>query len=186
MPNWTQNSITMEGDASALQQIADAIFDFHTLHPCPFINGETYEEGWYDWCCKHWGTKWSPNDPDISYSEEDTNLSATFQTAWNAPHALLTYLTIIHPSLTITNEWDNENYEIVGITTYAHGTMTSRMIDPSEYTLEVLEQFAIDNTWFSYNDYAEYVEEGGAEEEHIKKDQIIVESRQYSYAELIE
>ena len=87
---------------------------------------------------------------------------------------------------TALKDTDNENYEIVGITTYAHGTMTSRMIDPSEYTLEVLEQFAIDNTWFSYNDYAEYVEEGGAEEEHIKKDQIIVESRQYSYAELIE
>jgi hypothetical protein len=185
MPNWTQNSITIEGDAFALQQITDVAFNFHRLHPCPFIHDENYDEGWYDWCCKHWGTKWSPEEPDLDYVEGDASLSATFQTAWNAPHALLTYLTIIHPSLTITNEWDNENYEIVGITTYAHGTMTTQMIDPSEYTLESLEQFAIDNLWFSYNHYAAYVEEMENYEEGEKQDQIIVQHRQHNYDELI-
>jgi len=185
MPNWTHNSLTIEGDASALQQLVDVNFNFHSLHPCPFINGDTYEEGWYEWCCAHWGTKWSPEDPTLDYSEGDTSLSATFQTAWNAPHALLTYLTIIHPSLTITNEWENENYETVGSTTYAQGAMTSQMIDPSDYTLEALEQFAAVNSWFPYNDYAEYVEEEEAEEEDKKKDQVLLQHRHYSYAELI-
>jgi hypothetical protein len=195
MPNWTQNFITLEGEASALQEIYDVEFNFQKLHPCPFIHdiNTPFLEGWYEWCCKHWGTKWSASDNDIEYSEGDTTLTAHLATAWHAPHAFLTYLTTIYPSLTITNEWSTENYETIGITVYAHGTMNNTQIDPSNYTVKALEEFAILNTWFSYDEYSDYVDEsensnGDDEinsEVEVKEDQVIPKQTHYTYAELI-
>ena len=199
MPNWTQNSLTLEGTAEDLQHIYNNEFNFHKLHPCPFINGENYDEGWYEWCCKHWGTKWSPDEPDINYSEGDTSLSAIFQTAWTTPHALFAYLTVQYPSLTITCEWEDENYETVGITTYSHGEMDCQQIDPMDYTKEALEQFAETHDWFSYDDYCDYYDESDNinddesdasdeedDEEEGKKDQVIIKYYNVSYVDLIE
>lgn len=186
MPNWTENSITIEGDAADLQQIADARFDFQILHPCPFQE----HEGWYEWCCKYWGNKWSPADPDIDYSEGDTILNAHFQTAWCAPHAFLAYLTTIYPSLTITNEWDNENYDKVGITIYTAGTVISRWIDPTLYTRPTLEAFAASNSWFSYENYCNMFDDDEEDVQNVQdaqdaQDQIVVNHVHTSYEEII-
>ena len=191
MPNWTSNSITIEGTAEALQEIYDAKFDFQKLHPSPFIHGENYDEGWYDWCNKYWGTKWSPNEVDIDYTAGETSLTASFETAWCTPYALLTYLTILHPSLVIINEWQDEGYESVGITHYAHGSMIGQTINPIEYTNKALEQFSEINTWFCYDDYTNFIEtfqdsDNEEDGDDGKKDQVTIQHADLSYEDLID
>ena len=167
MPNWTRNNVTVEGDAETLKMISDAEFDFQTMHPCPFISGSgedtVSQEGWYEWCCNHWGTKWTARDIDIDYTEGETILTANFNTAWCAPHGVLAYMTTIFPALKITNEWQQEGYECVGITSYCEGVFVSKSIDPSEYTHEALEAFAASNTWFEYEDYVADTYQGDEE-----------------------
>lgn len=68
---------------------------FDTLTPDFFIDcigekcllvkatGWTKKDGWYDWRCDHWGTKWNGGDPDIE--EDDDFVLIAFDTAWACP-----------------------------------------------------------------------------------------------------
>jgi hypothetical protein len=182
MPNWTSNYLNLEGTSEALQHIYDVKFDFQKLHSCPLIHDANYDEGWYDWCIRYWGTKWSGKEVELDYTAGDTTLIAMFDTAWSTPYTLLTYLTLNDPSLKITNEWHDEGYETVGRTTYSNGIMETQSINPFEYTKEALEQFAETNEWFCYDDISEIEDE----DEDEKKDQIYVKQYQYTYAKLID
>lgn len=42
-----------------------------------------YNKGGYDWCCKHWGTKWNVHDAQIDHS--DRRIVMNFDTAWGPP-----------------------------------------------------------------------------------------------------
>lgn len=150
MPNWTYNRVYMKGDADALMHVEAANFDFQILFPCPYIKGSTCEEGWYAWCCTHWGTKWAARDVEV---ERDAHggLYAKFRTAWGAPHGILTYLSYRNPTLFITNEWNDDCDEVIGFTTYTNGSFESKCIEPNEYALEALKSFADNNAWFDYH-----------------------------------
>jgi len=156
MPNWTTNGVKIHADPDLLLSIASSNFDFQIIHPCPFIKGEKCEEGWYEWCYSHWGTKWSARYVDIDYAEGETVLTASFNTAWSAPHGVLAYITELFPEAKITNTWQDECCERVGITTYHEGTITSTSIDPTEYTKETLEAFSDSNLWFDYEECVAY------------------------------
>ena len=41
------------------------------------------DDTWYDWSCRHWGTKWNPSEARIFDDEIE------FETAWSAPFQLL-------------------------------------------------------------------------------------------------
>ena len=192
MPNWTDNYLTINGPAEILQIISDADLIFQSLYPCPFIHGENYEEGWYDWCCSHWGTKWNASEMEVSYTEGESSLSATFQTAWSDPDIFLLYLSHAYPGLKIENEWQNEGYETVGITVCENGYLEKKQIDPFEYTLEALEEFSTDNPWVCYEDYADHREmlredmENEEEEEEEREDVVVIKKSTYSYMEYIQ
>ena len=188
MPNWTSNHLTLEGTAEDLQQIFDINFDFQKILPCPFIHDENYDEGWYDWCVKYWGTKWSCKEVELVYTAGDTTLTAMFETAWHTPYVLLTYLTKINPSLKITNEWQDEGYERVGITTYSNGLMDARAILPFDYTNQTLKQFSETNPWFCYNDFNNFINDIDDDDEvddEDKESNIVLIQYQYTYEEIL-
>lgn len=152
MPDWTINRVYMKGDADALMHVEAADFDFQILFPCPFIKGDTCEEGWYNWCCTHWGTKWKARDVQVE-RDEHGGLYARFRTAWGAPHGVLAYLAHRHPTLFITNEWSDDCNEVLGFTVYTDGAFESKSFEPNQYTLAALKTFAEDNAWFDYDAY---------------------------------
>lgn len=45
--------------------------------------GWTRKDGWYDWQCEHWGTKWNGGECDID--EDDDYVNINFNTAWACP-----------------------------------------------------------------------------------------------------
>jgi hypothetical protein len=187
MPNWTESSIHISGDADVLKKIRETNFDFHSLYPSPFVTKETTNEGWYTWCCSHWGTKWPARDIEID--QDHSGLYVRLVTAWSTPHGVLAYLSHTYPSLSITNEWSDECNEVIGFTTYNGGTVLSKSFEPSCYTLKALHAFASSNTWFDYdayeNDYnsnMEYCEDRDAAENNLL-DSVNVNMLNHTYEE---
>lgn len=60
---------------------------------------------WYEWCCRHWGTKWNACEPD--WSLDDGML--VFQTAWSAPFPVIEALAQKYPDLEFTHRWADED-----------------------------------------------------------------------------
>lgn len=70
------------------------VFDYISVKP--WLDAETQRteipaDGWYDWDCANWGTKWDVDDEDISYDdidwaiENNTDVDFGFNTAWAPP-----------------------------------------------------------------------------------------------------
>lgn len=77
---------------------------------------------WYDWCIENWGTKWNAYGLDEWQDVLDDNHTLTFQTAWNAPHPILTKLAEMYPGVSFKHLWADENIgENCGRSSYEDG-----------------------------------------------------------------
>jgi len=81
MPNWCSNSVTLtHSDPEMIVRAKTAIEQgklFNNFVPCP--------TGWdYDWCVKHWGTKWDIGEAEV-FESDKTSLECLFETAWCPP-----------------------------------------------------------------------------------------------------
>ena len=95
MPNWCENTLTIEGSIHSLKafiELAGNEFDFEKVKP----DGE-------------WGTKWSANecegwdDCDLEGKDEDKGyVNTTFQTAWGPPIEVMEHLEKLFPDFKIT------------------------------------------------------------------------------------
>lgn len=61
------------------------------------------DDTWYEWCVKHWGTKWNACECKIG----DDYLE--FDTAWSAPFPVITELSRRFPDLSFHHEWADED-----------------------------------------------------------------------------
>jgi len=164
MPNWMINTITMQGPPAALQEIYEANFDFQVLHPCPFPLDNPTDNRWYLWCCKHWGTKWSPSESELDLSPDRKELTIRCQTAWYAPHTFLAYLTTKYHDLCIRNEYQEESYAKVGFAEYEEGVAMNKYFEPHALQITVLEELVEEYDWFDLDSYKElYGEEADDE-----------------------
>lgn len=62
---------------------------------------------WYSWNNTHWGTKWDAGDVSMNVIS-DEHIQWSFQTAWGPPNEVLMELGKQFPTLTIQNEWEEE------------------------------------------------------------------------------
>jgi len=187
MPNWMNNSITIQGSPEALQEIEDADFDFQVLHPCPFPLDDDQDNRWFNWCCKHWGTKWSPSEPALDLTLNG-DLIVNCQTAWYAPHPFLAYLTIKYPDLCIRNEYEEESYAKVGVAEYKGGVACNKYFEPHTQTFATLEKLAEEYDWFdleTYMDMHEGEKDEDDEEEWTRKSEPKIYSWTDTYEGLI-
>lgn len=59
----------------------------------------------YDWCIRHWGTKWEPCDVfchDWDFDSDYSFINFTFDTAWGPPEEWFNYVNAKYPDL----EWN--------------------------------------------------------------------------------
>lgn len=101
MPNYVANRIILAGDRGG--EIVEAIrnhggnvsadkndppeaVDFNRIVPQP----EDIGEGWYDWNCKNWGTKWNCWSSEID--ELKTHSEIRFFTAWSMPVPIVKHI----------------------------------------------------------------------------------------------
>lgn len=67
---------------------------------------------WYDWCIKHWGTKWNASYSEV---EEDTDyLCYTFDTAWSPPEGICEALRERYPEADITWFYREDGQQFAG------------------------------------------------------------------------
>lgn len=143
MPNWCHNSLTVSGpDADLDSLLANA------SKTMPYINGAatyTHDEaerapvvshfslkrllpvpedlidngGWYDWCIKHWGTKWEVQEE--TFARKPGKARVTFLSAWNPPLAALKAVSRDYPSLRFSVAYDEEGGNFCGEECFENG-----------------------------------------------------------------
>jgi hypothetical protein len=158
MPNTIWNCTLFTGPAAALQTIRESNMNFQKILPCPYIpsdGSKPVNDDWYDWCCVHWGTKWSAWDP--VFQEVDGGLQVRYRTAWDPPHGLLSHLTQQFPDLKIENRYIEEFHERYGFTMYESGVITDQHLLPDQFSGSALRDFAATVDWFDYESYSSFV-----------------------------
>jgi|TARA_B110000902_G_C14259045_1_gene569062 hypothetical protein len=91
MPNWCDNSITIESTKEIIAEMMQAIEAkqfLQYLRPMPKELENTVADGksamdWYTWRVENWSTKWEV-DAEIA-SSTDTSIQMYFQSAWGPP-----------------------------------------------------------------------------------------------------
>ena len=120
MPNWCECDLTIEGPRDVLEkflcEVASeaSLFDFDRIvpYPDPFREldrlaaewdktppeertrprpTDGFNQGGYEWCVEHWGTKWPARWVNLDRDEwpddeeSDGRVSFSFSTAWSPP-----------------------------------------------------------------------------------------------------
>jgi hypothetical protein len=70
-------------------------------------------ESWYDWSCKHWGTKWDachPDEPEVQRASNGKTVTVIyrFDTAWAPPIPVLEALSKQFPTVMLSLHEDDE------------------------------------------------------------------------------
>jgi hypothetical protein len=132
MPNWCENTLTVEGaekDVQRFKQLAkpkatqaDVDLLLASLYPIPEgvyqgdLKPEEFQKygknNWYVWCITHWGTKW---DVDATLTNELPDfLVYEFESAWSPPVAWLKKVAQDFPRLRFTLIYDEPGMGFAG------------------------------------------------------------------------
>lgn len=102
-------NIPVESEQAFLRQRKDIRRDEWELGKKAWQNIQNYgSPSWYEWAYANWGTKWNAYgyDENEDYSNND---ELSFQTAWSAPHPILTKLSEMFPDIEFTHKWADED-----------------------------------------------------------------------------
>jgi len=88
--------------------IREGRLDFNTIEPKPDFADDDHAPGslfpkWYEWACKHWGTKWNASDFYVSIDERE-RFECRFDTAWSPPVPIWEKMGSLFPALTFSLE----------------------------------------------------------------------------------
>jgi len=89
-------------------------FDFSKIVP-----GTPEGEGWYEWNCSNWGTKW--NTGDVTVGKLPGRVEFIFDTAWSPPLPVLVALAAQFPSVNIEHMYAEAGMCFGGFVRYAGG-----------------------------------------------------------------
>lgn len=139
MPNWSYNTLTIEGPSEDIDRLLAAIEATRNNEEERFRGGYSLlrtfiprpeavvENGtWYDWSVTHWGTKWE--DAMRVDEREDNRLTMRGETAWAPPIPGYTTVSAMFPTLTFIIDYDEEGGWFVGAT---------RMVNGESFTVDV-------------------------------------------------
>ena len=183
MPNWCNNSITITGPKDKITALyAETIKDadnetglLNAMMPMPTelegTSSPSEEPNWYDWRVSNWGTKWEVNAEGLELSEDGTEITGWFDSAWAPPiGAFEHYCTenedvdlvcyYEEPGMDFAGKWDN------GQDDYIHGIqeLVENYIRTGEYPDDELFR-DIDEYFDLVEQRREWIEEDIANEQ---------------------
>jgi hypothetical protein len=185
MPNWFHNELTVTGSAEDVAAFVASGFDFDKILPIPPTFTTTDES--LNWHSIHWGTKWDAGDSIRFRNITPTKLELSCSTANGAPHGILAYLTQIHPSLKITNVFEDVPV-LVGCAEYQDGRMKGEIIYPyGVYKMSALRNFGTSRPWFHAENIIDTIIGMGCPPEKLEEgeDQVVVAIMDHSYDEFV-
>lgn len=86
---------------------------------------------WYDWCCSHWGTKWSDCNTELN-GQSDTHLDFSFDTAWAPPIQGLNHISTMFPNLVFHLTYEEGGHGLVGASRIENGLVADCDANVSE------------------------------------------------------
>ena len=148
MPNLCSNYLTVAGDKDELDKFVQSIKTvkdgeetveiLKNLYPCP---AELYEakadfgttknthllekygaNDWYEWCNKHWGTKWGDYHTFIQ-EQNETSVDISFTTAWGPAVSGLVKVSEQFPNLVFINSFEEGGMCFVGAVSINNGNI---------------------------------------------------------------
>ena len=157
MPNYCDNSLSIEGPHDTLRKIHALVrgeenpFDFEKIIPMPdYIYRGTIgteekkiygNNNWYDWRCENWGTKWNSCDANCDWSPDC--LEYDFETAWSPCEPVIKALATLFPDAQFKYRYSEQGDCFFGDQEYENGRMT----------------------YNAYGDYGEYWFDGYSEDD---------------------
>lgn len=132
MPNWSSNTLVVNGDRSTLDEFYSRLVDnpdnevriLETFLPTPeelrvppMVTADGTEipvmgDGEYEWCCRVWGTKWP--ERDVYVEDGPDNITFSFDTAWSPPVPGIGAIAKLYPSLEFNLRWKEEGMAFLG------------------------------------------------------------------------
>ena len=134
MPNWVFNTVNISGAVERVafmenhlgtpyrgddtgpmnfyQVIAPSDKEWESYNS--YVPDDTGVPSWYDWNCKHWGTKWNAcNQREATFTKHDNGqatLDLYFETAWGPPSGIMDklYHMCVASDLTLDWYWEEE------------------------------------------------------------------------------
>lgn len=78
---------------------------------------------WYDWCIKHWGTKWDV-DSDTTLTVGEKEIYGWFDTAWSPPTKWAEHVSKMFPTLTFSLYFSEGGMGFYGSVSAKNGSVT--------------------------------------------------------------
>ena len=104
-------NIPEEKEAIFLKQRTDIKEDEWSAGRQAFRNIQQYGfPTWYEWSINNWGTKWNAYDCIEIEDAAEARKELCFNTAWSAPHPILSKLAQMYPDVEIEHEWADEDF----------------------------------------------------------------------------
>jgi len=188
MPNWCANRIMISGDPARISQLASALKegkfcsavipvpeDLHREGSSTFggdqaelheqVRQENLERhgfsNWYDFCTNRWGTKWEVQADEVDLSEDGTELSAYFESAWAPPLGVAEEL--YEQELSVTLDYYEAGMGFVG--QWRDGVDTCHQLDGLESSsVRMVIGDEMDDMWGISDNMAMWEEEQEQEE----------------------
>ena len=104
-------SIPAQSEERYLQQRQDIKKEDFDFGKQIFLNMQLYNAPtWYEWSIDNWGTKWNAYDCIEIKDAAEARKELCFNTAWSAPHPILSKLAQMYPDVEIEHEWADEDF----------------------------------------------------------------------------
>ena len=98
--------ITEKRERGYLEDHGEINKDDFALGKTAYSNLQMYgTPTWYEWRIRNWGTKWNAYNCEF----DAANIELRFDTAWSAPHQILSRLALMYPGLEIEHKWADED-----------------------------------------------------------------------------
>ena len=95
--------------------VEEGYFLCDNLFPCPPELSENGNDGWYDWCCNNWGSKWGDYDTIYLEEVETPNLRAyRYTTAWSPIIEAIKMFARKFPNLVFINTFEEGGMGFLG------------------------------------------------------------------------
>jgi len=131
MPNWCNNSVTITGPAQKIRALwaqaekGQGLLQAMVPPPENMFHGnlgeaerrECAEKGipnWYDWQVSNWGTKWDVSLEGLELSEDGTEISGWFDSAWSPPIDAYSEFSDLNPDCSIDAYYHESGMCFVG------------------------------------------------------------------------
>jgi hypothetical protein len=117
----------------------DLAAEWDKLHPTPQVEEfrkerpkDGYNQGGYEWCIEHWGTKWNAENPLIGEREswygntpDWQRLEINFDTAWSPPTPVIKRAAELFPELCFDLRYFEGGSMFNGMFTCEHGEVVT-------------------------------------------------------------